>query len=224
MDRRLLDYSPESEAFDAGAIERGESEWSGEASAEEVFGEFEELELAAGLLEATNQAEFDRFLSSLIDRARGADGSVARSPVGRTLARILKDAANRALPAVARAIEQRVGTAAGADIGAQAVRAAENYFGLELEGLSSEDQEFEAAKSFVRFAGEAAKNIAAAPAGMTPEAAAQAAAVRAARRYAPGLLSNTANTSSPDSGARFIRAESGRWVRRGPNIIVVVDT
>ena len=142
---------------------------------------------------------------------------------------ILKDAAKRVLPAVGRAIEQRFGGATGANVGAQVVKAAGQYLGLELEGLSPEDQEFEAAKSFVRFAGEAAKNAAGAPAGTSPEAAAQAAVVRAARRYAPGLLSpgllsNTPDPSSANPGARLIPAGSGRWVRRGRNIILVVDS
>lgn len=226
MDRRLLDYSPESEAFEAGAIGQSESEWSGEASAEEVWGEIDEMELASSLLEVTSEAELDRFLGNLIDRVGRAAGNVVRSPTGQALAGILKDAAKRVLPTVGRAIEQRLDGVAGAGIGAQVVRAAGKYFGLELEGLSPEDQEFEAAKSFVRFAGEAAKNALRAPTGMAPEAAAQAAVVRAARRYAPGLLrpassSNTPNPGSANPGARFIAAGSGRWVQRGPNIVVV---
>lgn len=227
MDRRLLDYSPESEAFEAGAIAQSESEWPGGTSAEEeVFGELEEMELAANLLEVGSEAELDRFLGNLIDRVGRAAGSVARSSTGQAVAGILKDAAKRVLPTIGRAIEQRVDSAARAGVSAQVVKAASQYLGLELEGLSPEDQEFEAAKSFVRFAGEAAKNVAAAPAGLPPEAAAKAAVVRAARRYAPGLLSpgrlsNSLDPRSVNPGARFNPAGGGRWVRRGPNIIVV---
>ena len=56
MDRRLLDYSPESEAFEAGAIAQSESEWSaGTSAGEEVFSEVDEMELAASLLEVTKR-------------------------------------------------------------------------------------------------------------------------------------------------------------------------
>lgn len=227
MNRRLLDYTPESEAFEAGAIAQSESEWSGGTSAEEeVFGEVNEMELAARLLEVTNEAELDRFLGNLIDRVGRAAGAAARSPAGQALGGILKDAAKRMLPVVGRAIEQRLDGITGAGVGSQVVKAAGKYLGLELEGLSPEDQEFEAAKSFVRFAGEAAKNAARAPAGAPPQAAAQAALFRAARRYAPGLLSpavlrNTPVPSTASPGARVMPTGSGRWVRRGRDIIVV---
>jgi hypothetical protein len=213
MNRRLLDYVPESEAFEAGTIARDESEWSDGTGAREAFGEFDEMELAAELLEVTSEAEFDGFLGGLIDRV----GVVARSPVGQALAGILKDAARRAVPTVSRAIEQPLRGATEANIGAQVVKAAGQYFGLELEGLSPEDQEFEAAKSFVRFAGEAAKTAANLPADAPADAVAQTAVVRAARRFAPGLLSPGPLTN----GRRVSAAGRGRWVRRGPNIIVV---
>ena len=74
-----------------------------------------------------------------------------------------------------------------------------------------EDQEFEAAKGFVRFAGEAVKNAAGAPASTPPQAAAQAAAVQAARRYAPGLLGNIPSLASADQDARLIPSRGGRW-------------
>jgi len=217
MDRRLLDYNPETEIIEARAFAFDESEWPGGTSAEAVFSEADEMEHAASLLEAASEAELDRFLGDLIDQAGRAIGSVARSPAKDTLAGILKAAAKRTLPVVARAVGQRLGGTSDADIGAQVVRAAGKYFGLELEGLSPEDQEFEAAKRFVRFAGEAAKNALAAPAGMPTEAA----AARAAHHYAPGLLSNIPGPRPADPGARHTTALGGRWVRRGQAIIVV---
>ena len=42
-------------------------------------------------------------------------------------------------------------------------------FGLELEGLSAEDQEFEVARRFVEFAGEAATNAAMSPPNANPD-------------------------------------------------------
>ena len=57
--------------------------------------------------------------------------------------------------------------------------------GLELEGLSQEDREFEAAKQFVRFASDAVKNAA----NRLPPRSDRRRAIRheiAARRFAPG--------------------------------------
>ena len=217
MDRRLLEYNPESEAFEAGALTRDESEWRGATSTDAVFGEADEMELAAGLLEVTSEAELDRFLGDLIDKAGRAIGDVARPPGASALAGVLKAAAKRALPVVGRAIGQHLGGTAGAGIDARVAQAAAKYLGLELEGLSPEDQEFEAAKRFIRFAGQAAKNFSTVHAGMPPEVA----VAGAARDYAPGLLRQPLDPRSLDLGAGRISAAGGRWVRRGQNIIVV---
>jgi len=83
--------------------------------------------------------------------------------------------------------------------------------GLELEGLSPEDREFEATKQFVRFAGETVKNALQAVPGADPTAIARGAMAEAARQYAPGLLD-----LGPTSGTR----ETGRWARRGNTILV----
>jgi hypothetical protein len=53
-------------------------------------------------------------------------------------------------------------------------------------------------KSFVRFPGESVKNAAGVPARIPTKAAAEAAAVQAARRYAPGLLSDARDSASAD--------------------------
>ena len=160
MDRRLLDYTPESEAFEAGAIAQSESEWSGGTSAEEaVFGEVDEMELAARPARSDERGGA-RSISRRSDRSGRTCRRRCRAALraGQALGGILKDAAKRTLPVVGRAIEQRLDGITGAGVGAQVVKAAGKYLGLELEGLSPEDQEFEAARSFVRFAGEAAKN------------------------------------------------------------------
>jgi hypothetical protein len=94
-------------------------------------------------------------------------------------------------------------------------------FGLELEGLSHEDQEFETARGYVRFAGEAVKNAALAPASQNPRSAANAAAVTAAQMYAPGLLqapSVTPPAASTSSGLPM--GYTGRWIRRGNKIVL----
>lgn len=221
MDRGLLEFSPETEAFEEEAFEFGEAEFSGEAGAGEVFTEADEMELAASLLEVTSESELDRFLGNLIRKAGQAVGTFVRSPTGQALGGILKGAAKQALPVVGRALGGYVGGASGADVGGRVAQAAGKYFGLELEGLSAEDQEFEAAKSFVRFAGEAAKNAAAAPPTAPPQPVAQAAALQAAKRFAPGLLRNVSAPQSATQAGQPGPTRTGRWLRRGRNIVIV---
>jgi hypothetical protein len=194
MNRTLIDYTPETESFDT-EVPYGETQsFPGDGT---VFSEAHEMELAANLLEVSDEQEVDRFLGDLIRKAGQAAGSFVRSPTGQALGGILKDAARQALPVVGRAIGGYVGGDRGAQLGAQTASAAGRIFGLELEGLSPEDKEFEVAKSFVRFAGDAVRNALAAPPSAPPRAVAQSAAIQAARRYAPGLLrgASTANPS-----------------------------
>ena len=173
-----------------------------------------ETELATELLEAQGSGELDRFLGRLLGQAAGAARDFARSDTGRALGGILKKAAGEALPVIGRGI----GTAVGpehAGPGERVGRSVGTLFGLELEGLSQEDREFEVAKAFVRFANAAARQAAQAPIGAPPVAVASAAATTAARRHAPGLLA----TLSPN-GTAAGRQHSGRWERHGDQIVI----
>src|SRR4029077_13938322 len=87
---------------------------------------------------------------------------------------------------VGRAVGDWVRPGGGA-AGARLAQQAGSLLGLELEGLSPQDQEFEAARQFVRFASAATKHAAAAPRNVAPQTAARAAAVAAAQHHAPGL-------------------------------------
>jgi type IV secretory pathway TrbL component len=205
----ILRFDPEAETFEAEAeADFGEFEGG-------LFGEAGEMELAASLLEVTGEAELEQFLGRLISKAAGAAGSALRAPVGRALSGILKNAARAALPRAGTLLGTMIGGSAGGALGGKLATAAGPLFGLELEGLSPEDQEFEVARRFVRFAGEAAKHAATSSASLEPRAAAEAAMIQAARRYAPGF---TGQRTIP-VGRRSAR--TGRWVRAGQNIIVV---
>ena len=78
--------------------------------------------------------------------------------------------------------------------------------GLELEGLNAEDREFEAARQFVRFAGETVKNAIDAPPSLNPVAAAKAAAAELPGTYAEVhcscQLECNWTSSSPPSSSR----------------------
>lgn len=191
-----------------------------------VFGDTEHLELASELLETASEAELDRFIGDLIGRAGQAVGKLVNSPEGQAIGGILKGAAKQVLPGTGSEVGSHLGGTSGSKMGADAGAAAGRAFGLELEGLSSEDREFEIAKRFVDFAGEAVRNLASAPSSRDPRRAANAAAVAAAKASAPGLLApppgeTSAQTDSPHpADAPLPTGNSGRWVRRGNRIVL----
>lgn len=216
IDRTQMEYSPEMETYEGEQFEYAEGEWEGETG---VFSEAEAMELAAELLGVSSEGELDQFLGGLIKKAGSALGKFVKSPVGQQLGGLLKGAAKKTLPMIGSAVGGYFGGPSGARMGSQVASTAGRIFGLELEGLSQEDQEFEAAKSFVRFAGEAVKNAALASPGANPRAIAQSAATAAARQFAPGLIGGAAAGGRRLSAS--IRASSGRWIRRGNKIIIL---
>jgi hypothetical protein len=158
IDRTTLETNTDLENYEHEQYkygEFGEAEWGDETG---VFNESEIMELAAELLEISDEAELDQFLGNLIKKASQVAGKFIRSPVGKQLGGLLKGAAKKALPMVGSAIGGYFGGTSGARVGSQMASNAGRIFGLELEGLSHEDQEYEVAKRFVQLAGAAAKN------------------------------------------------------------------
>jgi hypothetical protein len=200
--------------------EAGSYEGEYEGVAYEVgMNEAEEMELAAEMLEITNEAELDQFLGNLVRKAGRAVGRAVKSPLGRAIGGVLKPLAKAALPIAGRAIGTWVGGPVGGAIGGKLATAAGRMFGLELEGLSPEDREFEVARRFVRFASETTKNALGAPPNSNPVTVAKQAAAVAGRRLAPGLV----RRGAPAVGADVAPAGSGRrgtWIRRGRRIIL----
>ncbi len=209
-----------------------QGEYAGEMTGESPLGEAEELELASELLEVSNEEELDRFLGDLIRKAARAVGSVVKSPLGRALGGILKGVAKRALPVVGGALGSMIAPGVGTAIGSSLASSAGRMFGLELEGLSAEDQEFELARQYVRFAGAATQNATLSPQNAPPQAIAQQAVNTAAQKYAPGLVGAIAQ-KAPGDGALTRQAfaptgvpgrhlpRTGRWVRQGRNILLM---
>jgi hypothetical protein len=174
--------------------------------------ELQEMELASELLEVSSEAELDRFLGDLMRRAAGAAGRLAKSPTGQALGGILKQAAKQALPVVGSGLGGLVSPDMGT-FGGRVGAAAADLLGLELEGLSGEDREFEVARSLVRFMTAACRNAASAPPDAPPEAVARSAVQAAAREHAPGLARTL-------GGRRPGQARSGRWQRQGQAIVI----
>jgi hypothetical protein len=203
----LTDFSPEMEYEQENA----------EYQAEGIFSETEEMELTAELLNVSNEQELEQFLGdliskagSLVGRAAGAVKDFANSSVGQAVGGVLKSAAGAALPWAGRALGAVVGGPIGAQIGGGLASMAGNALGLELEGLSSEDREFEATRQFVKFAGETVKNALEAAPNIDPKLVAHAAAVESARLHAPGLFNDVPATNP----------RSGRWVRHHRVIVL----
>lgn len=205
--------------FEAEQFEFGHAETSGFETGE-VFGETEQMELASELLEVTSEAELDRFLGDLISRAGRAVGKFVASPEGQAIGSILKGAAKQVLPGIGSAVGSYFGGPTGAKVGSDVASAAGRAFGLELEGLSGEDRDFEVARRYVSFAGDAVKNLASGRSSQDPRAAADAAAVVAAKTFAPGLLSPHQAGADSQTSAFSPSGHSGRWMRRGNKIIL----
>ena len=196
-----------------------------ESYGESPFSEAEEMELAAELLGVSSEEELDHFIwDKLIKGAGQVLGQIVKSPIGKQLGGIIKGAAKSALPMLGGALGNLVAPGVGGAIGSQFVSGAGSMFGLELEGLSQEDQEFETARQIVRFAGAATNNALEAPPSTPPQQAAQSAAVAAAQQYAPGLLRPNGNQIAPQQqhiAGRCKHNYSGRWIRKGRTIILL---
>jgi len=197
-----------------------EAESEGESFGE-VFGEAESYEApnlevaqATEILEITSEAELDRFLGKLISGAVSAAKGFARSDAGKAVGGVLKSAAKQALPNLGGAVGGLVSPGGGA-VGRRAGEWLGGKFemGLETEGLSAEDREYETARAFVRFANETTQRAARSARTTAPDTAAKQAATAAAQRHLPGLL--RPGGSSGSTGQR-----SGRWVRQGNRIVI----
>jgi hypothetical protein len=210
----LTDYSPQME-FSGGFGGRHHRRY-----ANQILSDSQEMELAAEFLEVANEEELEQFLGDLIGGIGSTLGKIVNSPVGKAVGGVLKDVAKTALPIAGGALGTFVGGPIGGMIGSNLASIAGSALGLELEGLSPEDQEFEATKQFIRFAGQTVANALEAAPYADPEAVAHAAAVEAARVHAPGLMDIAARHERRHHSGHHSEHHEGHWVRRGHRIIL----
>jgi uncharacterized protein (DUF697 family) len=210
-----------------------------------------EMELVNELLEITSEAELEQFLGKLVRSVGKAASGFIKSPIGKALGGVLRNVAKTALPMVGSALGSFVapglGTALGGKLGAMAGNLLEVQ---ELEAMGEAEAEFEMARRYVQWARGTTRNALRAPYGVNPNAAVRAAAVSSARRYAPALLrqqprspwrsrrqyaggpgyypspsdgwAGAGATGADDGGLDGGTSEqSGRWVRRGSQIILL---
>ncbi|MDM0106073.1 hypothetical protein QTH97_14105 [Variovorax sp. J22R24] len=200
MNRMLLGYSPDFDLFEDA---RATGPATGRASRKAVVFDTESAGLAAELLNAASGQHLSTTLGRMV-RAHAPRDAVA--PAAAELVSLLRTAARQSLPLVAGATARQAGTT---------YKRMGRFFGIELEGLSPEDQEFELARRFAQLTREAAHQLAMAPAGLSPAAAARWAARRAARRFAPGWAQVL------DAPGAAPSASAGRWARHGACVTVL---
>ena len=218
-------------AYEAPSYETYES-YEQETTGE--LGENEVMELAAEFLETENEQELEQFLGNLFRQIGHAAGLPDALTHG-SLRDILKNLARRALPMVKQvagaaipkiggAIGGMFGGPAGASIGNKIASSAAGLFGLEFEGLSLEDREFQGAQQVIKLAESAIKQ--AAQAG--PQGGRQAAidaVTSAASQFMPGLLRPQGGSPLGAAGAMAMppkhhRPHKGTWVRLHNRIIL----
>lgn len=204
-----------------------------------------EDEMASRLLEIRSDQELDHFLGDLFKKVAGGLGKVIKGPIGQALGGVLKQVAKQALPTLGTAVGGFFGGPVGAALGSKLASTAGSAFGLEYEGLSGEDREFETARRYVRFAGEAAKKAAMALPNADPSAVAKTALIDAAKTHAPGLLATpgtgamstgtgarpgaaylgvlpaAADCPSCGGGTGHHHRRTGKWIRRGRHIVLL---
>lgn len=178
----LTEFSPQME-FATGTVPKPEDE-----AANGVFDESQELELAARLLDVANDRQLDQFLRDLIRQGDSAAGNLSTPAQLHAVGNVLKRAIYNILPMRSMEHGATSHSSIGAQLGNGLSSVAGQVLGLELEGLSPEDREFEATRQFVRFAGETVKNSRQAFMNTTSQEAAHRAAAEAAQTYAPGLF------------------------------------
>ena len=221
IDRTTLEYGQEMSGFEAEQFESGQGEWGGETEGGQLS-EAEEMELANELLSVSNEAELEQFLGNFLSKAASFAGDVIKSPIGQAVGGVLKGVAKKAIPLAGGAIGGYFGGPLGAKIGSGLASAGASALGLEAESMSGEDREFEGARQFVRLASDTAYRAAKAKGG-DPRAIAQAAAIAAARRFAPGLLNRPGQqtggqmTQGAQRGNNFGQGAQGGSFGQGGN-------
>lgn len=199
--------------------------------------EAEEMELAAELLGIQSEEEMEEFLGKLFRGISRTAGGLLKSPIGKALGGLIKPIAGKLLPIAGAALGNFVVPGLGGVVGGKLASMAGQALGLELEGLSNEDREFEIARRIVRLSGAAARNaLALQDRGYPAAVVARQAFARSVRRHAPLLPSmmrraavRTDDAASYAGGpvqswqesANEERPTSGRWVRRGRTLILL---
>ena len=180
-----------------------------------------ETELAGELLELTSEQELDRFLGNLLSPAVGAGKAFLGSDAGKAVGGLVKGAAKQALPQIGRALGDLIlpGRAASWEQLASRRRASS---GWSWKGSPPRTASWRPPEPSSGSRTRRPRSLEAAPASVSPTAAAAHAATVAAQHHLPGIASVVRELrppGTPASGA-LRPASGGRWVRHGPTIVL----
>lgn len=225
---RISELQPEAFSF-TGELE---SETSFLTEMESPFSEAEELELAIELLEITSEAEMEQFLGKLFKKAWQGIKTVG--------SKVLRPLVKTVLPIAATAAGTFFGGPAGGAIAGKLGGLVSKALEAETAGVSPQDRDVEKCRQFVRMAGTAAKAAALAPPGANPVAVAQKVLANAAQQKltmstpatqqkltlgtpgaSPVASRSRCRCGQPGNCMCGQSGKSGRWVRRGRNIIII---
>jgi len=163
---------------------------------------------ATRLLEMTSQAELDTLLDGVLRTAARAAGAGLSPTAARAVAvatkRGLRGLGRAVLPVAGRSFDAWVRPGGGSQGTAETLRVS-RLLGLPVEGLSTEDREYEIATAYVRFAHVAADRAFRLARSSPPQAAVDRALSSARREAFPALRP---------------RVRRGRWRRRGAQVVV----
>ena len=191
----------------------GYEDFYGEA--EGPLDEAEEMELASQLLEIGDEQELDYFLGKLI----GTVAKKVRKYVPSSIRKRLAGYAKKLLPVAGAALGNLVAPGVGGLIGGKLATLGSKAFGLELEGLSPEDQEFEAARRYVRLVSDAAQEATLVPRTTSPQTTVKKAFQASAQKHAPGLIAIPNGRTAPYKNQ--MQLQRGFRNRKGNRVRVV---
>lgn len=180
-----------------------------------VLSEADEMELAAELLGVQSEEEMEQFFGKLFSKVAKGVKSIVRNPAIRALGGMLKPLAGKLLPMAGSALGNMVVPGLGGIVGGKLASLAGGALGLELEGLTNEEAEFEVARRVVRLSGVAARRTMDASRHHAPEEAARRGFGFAVRSVAPALPRHW-NRFGEERASRH----AGRWTRRGRTIVL----
>lgn len=221
LDRTLRSQESEYETFEFEGDFEAESYHDETEYGSGPLSEEQEIELASELLTISDEAELDLFFGKLLKKA-----GKALAPLGK----FIKPLAKKALPIIGGIAGSYFGPV-GSKIGSKLGSFASNLFEVDMESFETDEMEMEVARRIVRLASTAADNAAQAPANVHPICVARTALAKAASVHAPGLIKRTGNGGgygggtgvATGTGSRSSRLpKSGRWIRRGRQIVVLL--
>jgi hypothetical protein len=181
------------------------------------------MALAAELLNVSSDQEFGRLVSGLIKRATNIVGKKGWSHAFGRLRQMLEGLGHQLLPLGGAAVGNLVAPGVGGVVGSSLMSEAGRLFGVETEGMSPEDEQYEIARRYIRLVGAAAQEVAQTPPVAPPEQIAQHALMTAAQQHAPGLMIAPIGMSPqprPYGHRRPRGRRQGTWTRHGDTIVL----